>query len=80
MAYRKMPYKDESLVEGSDQWIIMQQLAYGQLRLTDVQDLLDCGATKALRTLYSLRSFGHVQNAGHGMWELVPQSGTRLQT
>jgi hypothetical protein len=58
------------LVEGSDSWLVVQQLAHGPLTLTEVVDLLDVRKNDAERVLLSLERRGLV-SADANVWILT---------
>jgi hypothetical protein len=62
---------DQSQVEGTDEWLVVQQLAHGKLSTRAIADILDCSTTKALAVVHYLVTAGHVMHVGHGVWDLV---------
>jgi hypothetical protein len=58
------------LVEGSDSWLVVQQLAHGPLTLPDVTDLLDVRNCDAERVLHSLERRALV-SADANVWALT---------
>ena len=64
-------HADQTAVEGSNQWLILAQLAHEPLREGDLAELLDVPVWKAQEELRGLAKLGYVRKVLRGPWELV---------
>lgn len=73
--HAKIPMRDETAIDGSDQHYAVTQLAHGTLFESEIADLLDVSPYRAHLVVRKLRDLGYIRKMLNGPWELVRRAG-----